>query len=81
MLPLDSPEMVYALQLVAECSPGSQTEVEVEFDPSEPHWKWYSFNVSWYGETRETLDRAQDWHSRLDAAFPHVGEQFRICLY
>lgn len=81
VLPLDSPEMTYALRLAAECFPGSQTEVEVEFDPAEPNWKWYSLNISWPGGIRETLDRSQDWHSRMNAAFPHVGEQFRICLY
>lgn len=80
LLPLDSPEMSYALQLAAECFPGSQTEVEVEFDPAEPHWKWYSFNVRWSGEVRDSISRQSTWHSRLDESFPSVGEQFRICV-
>jgi hypothetical protein len=75
---MDSPEMNFAFQLCAEVFPGSTTEVDVECDPSEPEWPWYSLMVHWKGEVRDSVDRQLAWHEKMSAAFPHVLDEFRI---
>jgi hypothetical protein len=74
----DSPEMAHALQLCEEVFPGSTTEVEVLWDPSEPDWPWYSREVHWKGEVRDSIDRQMNWHEKMELAFPQIGDQFRI---
>lgn len=76
----DSEEMQCALNLCGELFPGSTAEVDVEFDPSEPHWKWYTVTVHWVGEVRDSIDRQMEWHEKLDQVHPQLGDQFRMVV-
>lgn len=76
----DSEEMQGGLRLCAELFPGSNTEVEVDCDPSEPQWKWYTFNVRWAGEIRDSIDRQMEWHNLLAQAYPQLSDQFRMIV-
>ena len=78
LLPLDSPEVAAAFELLAEIFPGSQASVEIECDPAEPHWPWYSFTVRWQGEIQESIEKELLWHERLAAAYSTIGDQFRL---
>lgn len=74
----DSPEMSFGLQLCQETFPGCTVEVDVESDPSEPSWPWYTLTIHWRGEVRDCVDREMVWHEKLAAQFPHVLDQFRL---
>jgi hypothetical protein len=78
LVPRDSREMAHALKLCEEVFPGSTTQIEVLWDPSEPDWPWYSLEVRWKGEVRDSIDRQMSWHEKMEGAFPRTGDQFRI---
>ncbi len=76
----DSDEMQLALRLCEELFPANTTEVDVECDPSDPHWKWYTVTVHWVGGIRESIDRQMEWHERLAQAYPGLSDQFRMIV-
>jgi hypothetical protein len=78
LVPLDSPEMKYALQLCQEVYPGSRVETEVMADPDEPCRTWYSLNIVWPGDIREMLSRDLRWHEQFAAKYPQAANDF--CL-
>ncbi len=80
LLPQDSQEVAAAFRLLAEIFPGSQARIEIECDPAEPHWPWYSFTVQWQGEIKESIQKELLWHERLAAIYPAIRDQFRLCV-
>lgn len=79
LMPPDSPECKFALQLANEVFPGSETTAEIMCDPSEPNWSWYSLNIRWDGPENEVINREMLWHRRMSEAFPQLRDEFRLC--
>ena len=80
LMPPDSPECQFAMDLAAEVFPGCESELEVECDPAEPEWPWYSLAIRWQGARAEVMDKRLLWHRRMSDAFPHLRDEFRLSI-